>query len=223
MDEELRVCDPEKTDHTKDMESWRIFRIMAEFVEGFEILRKYRLSATFFGTSRCGAGDTVYKSAHDLAAKLARSGFTVVTGGGGGVMQAANQGAYEAGGASIGLNIELPHEQGSNGFLTEKKTFNYFFTRKVMLAFASEVYLFFPGGFGTLDEFFEILTLVQTKKIKPIPIILFGREYWGSVDGLIQEVLLKQYKTIDESDPRLYTIVDSVDEAYKAVLTLVKC
>jgi len=147
----------------------------------------------------------------------------MITGGAGGVMQAANQGAFEAKGQSVGLNIDLPNEQGENGFLTESKSFNYFFTRKVMLAFASEVYIFFPGGFGTMDELFEMLTLVQTKKIKRIPIVLVNKEYWTPLIGFIEEHLLAKYHTIDEEDTKLYVLVDSVEEAHKAVLDLVNC
>lgn len=223
MEEELRVCDPEKTDHTKDMESWRVFRIMAELVEGFDTLRKYRLAATFFGSARCTLGDDIYDDAIALSGKLAHSGFTIISGGGGGIMEAANQGAYEAGGKSVGLNIKLPFEQEPNKFLTEEKTFNYFFTRKVMLAFASEVYIYFPGGFGTMDEFFEILTLVQTRKIKRIPIVLVGKEYWDPIIDLINTHFCEKFKTIDKEDQDLYTVVDSVEEAYDTILKLVKC
>jgi len=138
LEGELRVCDPERTEFTQDIESWRIFRIMAELVEGFEVLRKYRLAATFFGSARCSIGDEVYNDAKDLASHLVRSGFAIITGGAGGVMQAANQGAFEAKGQSVGLNIDLPNEQGENGFLTESNSFNSFFTRKVMSPFASE-------------------------------------------------------------------------------------
>lgn len=223
LEEELRVCDPEKVDYTRDMESWRVFRIMAEMVEGFELIRKYRLAATFFGSARCSIEDDVYENARQLAGKLSNSGFSIITGGAGGVMQAANQGAFEAGGKSVGLNIQLPYEQVENKFLTESKTFNYFFTRKVMLAFASEVYIFFPGGFGTLDELFEILTLVQTKKIKRIPVILVGKEYWSPIIELIEKHLLEKFHTVDEEDTTLYTLVDSVEEGHKAVLDLVRC
>jgi uncharacterized protein (TIGR00730 family) len=223
MEEELRVCDPEKTDHTQPIENWRIFRIMAEFVDGFELLRKYRLAATFFGSARCCIGDPMYDNAMALAERLVYSGFTIITGGAGGVMRAANQGAYKAGGKSVGLNIELPHEQESNEFLTETKTFNYFFTRKVMLAFASEVYVYFPGGFGTLDELFEILTLIQTKKIKRIPVVLVGKKYWDPIITLLTDHLYHTYGTIDKEDLELFTLVDSVDEAHAVILDLVRC
>lgn len=223
MEHELRVCDPSRKDFSQDIESWRVFRIMAEFVEGFEVLRKYRLAATFFGSARCSIGDQIYNDAKNLAARLVHSGFAIITGGAGGVMEAANQGAFEAKGQSVGLNIELPKEQGTNQFLTESKSFNYFFTRKVMLAFASEVYIFFPGGFGTLDEFFEILTLVQTRKIKRIPIVLVGKEYWQPLIDLFENHLCAKFHTIDSEDNQLYTLVDSVEEAHKKILDLVDC
>lgn len=224
MEGELRVCDPVKTDHTKDMETWRIFKIMAEFIDGFALLRKYKLSVTFFGSSRSDALDeAVYQGATELARRLSEAGFAVITGGAAGIMEAANKGAYEAGGKSVGLNIQLPSEQPVNPYLTDGQTYNYFFTRKVMLSFASEAYVFFPGGFGTMDEFLELLTLAQTNKIKRVPIILYGRGYWEPITRLFDEHLLKKYRTISPEDLKLYKVVDSVEEAYKAVLTLVKC
>lgn len=224
MEGELRVCDPEKTDRTKDMETWRIFKIMAEFIEGFALLRKYKLAVTFFGSSRSDVLDThVYEQATELAKHLSESGFAIITGGAAGIMEAANKGAYEAGGRSIGLNIQLPSEQKVNPYLTDGQTYNYFFTRKVMLSFASEAYIFFPGGYGTMDEFLEILTLSQTNKIKRVPILLYDREYWAPLLKLFEEHLLKKYRTISEGDLKLYTIVNSVEEAYEAVLELVKC
>ncbi len=224
MEGELKVCDPVKTDHTKDMESWRILKIMGELVDGFQLLRKYSLAATFFGSARNTLQDPrMYKDAEELARRLARSGFTVITGGAEGIMGAASKGAYEAGGQSVGLNIRLPEEQGENKYLTDSYTFNYFFTRRVMLSFASEVYIFFPGGFGTLDEFFEILTLVQTNKIKRIPILLYGRDFWAPLLSLIEDMLYKVQKSIDKEDLDLFVISDDVDDAYEKILTLVKC
>jgi len=223
MEGELMVCDPEKTDQTRDIESWRIFKIMAEFVDGFQLLRKYRLAATFFGSARSNLDEKIFADAVTLSGKLAGSGFAIMTGGASGIMEAASQGAYEAGGQSVGLNIRLPMEQGVNHYLTDGLTFNYFFTRKVMLAFASEAYIFFPGGFGTLDEFFEILTLVQTNKVKRIPIILYGTEFWGPLIQFFKNSLLEKYKTIDKADLELFTLVDTVDDAYEAVVKLVKC
>jgi uncharacterized protein (TIGR00730 family) len=223
MEGELRVCDPEKTDHTKDMESWRILKIMAELVDGFKMLRKYKLAATFFGSARRQLGEGIYADATNLAERLSESGFTIITGGASGIMEAANKGAYEAGGNSLGLNIKLATEQNVNGYLTDTATFNYFFTRKVMLAFASEVYIYFPGGFGTMDEFFEILTLVQTHKIKRIPIILYSKEYWTPLIDFFENHMLKKYNSISEGDLKLFTVVDSVDEAYEEVMKQVKC
>ena len=223
MEGDFKICDPVKTDHTKDIESWRMFKIMAEFVEGFGILKKYNLSATFFGSARTKIDDSIYADAKALAGKLAGAGFAVITGGAAGIMEAGNKGAYEAGGKSIGLNIQLPSEQLPNKFLTDGMTFNYFFTRKVMLSFASEVYVFFPGGYGTLDEFLEILTLVQTRKVKRVPIILYGKEYWTPLLEFFEKSLVEQYKTVSKEDLKLYQLVDSVDEAYDKILETVKC
>lgn len=223
LEADLKVCDPERTDQTHTPEAWRIERMTAEIRDGFEFLKKYTLAATIYGSSRSAPSDPYYQAAEALAGKLSRSGFAVVTGGAGGIMEAGNKGAYEEKGESIGLNINLPHEQASNHFVTAEMDFNYFFTRKVMLAFASEVYVYFPGGYGTLNEFFEILTLVQTHKIKPIPIVLYGKDYWQSALDFLEKRLYEQYHFIDEGDLKLYTLVDSVDEAYHAILKLVKC
>lgn len=200
------------------VESWRIFRIIAEFVAGFELLRKYGLAVSFFGTARCSAGEEVYKQAEELAARLAKSGFAVITGGGPGVMEAANVGAFKVGGKSIGLNIELPMEQRLNPYVTESEKFHFFFTRKVMLAFASEVYIYFPGGFGTLDELFEIITLIQTKKISKTPVILYGKKFWAPMMEWIEGSLYKKYGTVGRDDIDLIHVVDSVDEAYEYIM-----
>ncbi|MES2226132.1 MAG: TIGR00730 family Rossman fold protein [Patescibacteria group bacterium] len=205
-----------------ELESWRVFKIMSEFVEGFEILRKYGLAASIFGSARTAPADASYIHATELAGRLAKSGFAVITGGSAGIMEAANKGAYEAGGASIGLNIRLSATQSLNNYLTDSMTFEHFFVRKVMLTFASEVYIYFPGGFGTLDEFTEILTLVQTRKIRQIPIVLFGKEYWDPFIKLFEEHLCKEFKTVDEADLALYRVVDSVDEAYDYIIAATK-
>lgn len=199
------------------IESWRVFRIMAEFVDGFELLRRHGLAATFFGSARTCPGDPVYKDAEELAAKLAKKGFTIITGGGPGVMEAANVGAFKVGGKSVGLNIKLPMEQKLNPYVTETETFDFFFSRKVMLSFASEVYVYFPGGFGTMDELFELVTLIQTKKIEAIPIVLFGKEYWTPLMKWMETELLKKYKTISKEDLEIMHIVDSIDEAVKYI------
>ncbi len=200
------------------IQSWRIFRIMSEFVNGFEILRKYGTAATFFGSARCGAGDYVYKDAENLAAKLAKSGFAIITGGGPGVMEAANVGAFKVGGKSVGLNIKLPMEQKLNPYVTESESFHFFFSRKVMLSFASEVYVYFPGGFGTMDELFEIMTLIQTKKITKIPVVLYDKRYWSPLLEFFKKSMLKEYKTINKEDLEIFHVVDSVDEAYEHIM-----
>ena len=224
MEGDLKVCDPVKTDHTKDMESWRILKIMEELIDGFALVKKYPLAATFYGSARESLHDPrMYKDAEALAGKLAQSGFAVITGGGDGIMGAANKGAKEAGGKSVGLNIQLPNEQKVNPYLTDSHTFNYFFTRRVMLSFASEVYIFFPGGFGTLDEVFEILTLVQTGKIKRIPIVMYGKEFWDPLVSYIHDELLKKQRSINKEDMDLFTVVDDVDGAYDEILKSVKC
>lgn len=211
------VCKPTQ------LESWRVFKIMAEFVEGFELIGKYGLAATFFGSARQTFEDHFYNDATELAGRLAKFGFAVITGGASGIMQAANKGAHDAGGASIGLNIRLEHNQDANKYLTDYMLFDHFFVRKVMLAFASEVYIYFPGGFGTLDEFFEIVTLVQTKKIKPIPIVLYGREYWSPLIDFMKTKMLAEHKAIDEADLDLFYLADSVDEAYDYIVKHVHC
>ena len=205
------------------IEAWRIFKIMSEFVEGFDLIRRYTLAASFFGSARTAPGEQAYEEAVALSGRLAKKGFAVITGGSSGIMQAANKGAFEAGGASIGLNINLPNAQRYNPFLTDRFVFDHFFVRKVMLTFASEVYIYFPGGFGTLDEFFEIVTLVQTKKIRRVPIILVGKSYWEPLLENFKQVLLHDFKTIDEQDMHLFTVVDSVDEAYDCVIKNVPC
>ncbi|MEX0917569.1 MAG: TIGR00730 family Rossman fold protein [Candidatus Paceibacterota bacterium] len=194
------------------VDSWRVFRIMSEFVLGFDLLRKYRLAATVFGGARFVEGDPYYEDAKELSALLAKRGFTVITGGGPGIMEAANTGAYNAGGKSVGLNIQLPTEQKLNPFVTENASFDFFFSRKVMLAYASEVYIFFPGGFGTLDEFFEMVTLVQTGKIECIPIILYGKEFWEPMLDWVGHKMLKQYKTVSKEDLNIFQLADSLDE-----------
>lgn len=200
------------------IQSWRVFRIMSEFVQGFELLRNYGLAATFWGSARLQPNDPYYKAAEELAAKLAKKGYAIISGGGPGIMEASNVGAFKVGGKSIGLNIELPFEQKLNPYTTESLTFKYFFSRKVMLTFSSEVYIYFPGGYGTLDEFFEIITLIQTKKIERVPIVLYGSEFWEPLLRWFEKDLLKKFKTINKEDLDLFVVVDSVDDAYKYIL-----
>lgn len=189
----------------------RVEHIAKEFRDGFNFIRGLERTVTFFGSARFTENDEHYETARALAAKLAAFGIGVVTGGGPGIMEAGNRGAFENKGFSLGLNIVLNHEQHENPYLTESMTFNYFFVRKVLLSYAAEAYVFFPGGFGTLDEFFEILTLVQTGKIEPVPIILMGSDYWNELDAFIEKQLSTVHKTIDKDDRKLYIISDDIE------------
>ncbi len=195
---------------------------MEEFTQGFDLLKTCELAASFFGSARCTLGEKLYEEARELAGRLSKDGFVVITGGGGGVMQAANHGAFDAGGRSIGFNIKIQSGQPLNPYTTESLTFHHFFTRKVMLAYASEVYIFFPGGFGTLDELMEMLTLIQTKKIKRVPVVLVGKEFWTPFLELIRSSLYEKHRTIDKEDMELYHLVDLPDEAYSHIKRAVK-
>ncbi|WP_038056565.1 TIGR00730 family Rossman fold protein [Thermodesulfobacterium hydrogeniphilum] len=193
-------------------ESWRLFKILAEFVEGFEVLPRVYPGVTIFGSARTPPEHPDYKKAEELAKLLVKAGFSVITGGGPGIMEAANKGAAEAGGYSVGLNIKLPLEQAPNPYANIKLEFRYFFVRKVMMAKYSVSFVFFPGGFGTLDEMFEVLTLVQTKKIKPVPIVLIDREYWNTLYRWMEDYLIPNNK-ISSKDVELFKIVDTPEEA----------
>lgn len=197
---------------------WRIFRVMAEFIEGFEFLADFKKSVSIFGSTRDSAGTHKwYEEARKLGQMLAKEGYAVVTGGGPGIMQAGNQGAAEAGGMSVGLNIQLPKEQRINPFVNHAKGFHYFFTRKLMLTYAAEAYVYFPGGFGTLDEFAEIITLVQTKKIDRIPVVLVGREFWSGLDEWMRKSMLERDGAVDAEDLNIYSIVDTAEEVMEIV------
>jgi uncharacterized protein (TIGR00730 family) len=211
----------DQTPESPAVTSWRIFRIMAEMVAGFEILKRYGLAATVFGSARATEHSEVYGQARALGAKLAGAGYTIITGGGGGVMEAANRGAFENKGSSVGLNIKLPIEQHLNGYVTDSETFHFFFTRKVALAYASEAYIFFPGGFGTLDEFFEIITLIQTKKIACIPVVLVGRDYWEPLLGWLRHTVYEKYRAVGEDELTIYHVVDTAEEAFAFIESMV--
>lgn len=197
--------------------SKRVTFISKEFTNGFEFVKNYPRSVTFFGSARTKEDEPCYKKAMALAGKIVTElHYSVITGGGPGIMEAANRGAFEAGGNSLGLTISLPHEQITNPYLTDQEDFHYFFSRKVCLSFSAEAYVFLPGGFGTLDEFLEILTLVQTAKIPKAPIILVGVSFWSALEQLFKETLLKN-KTIEEEDLSLYTITDDEEEILKII------
>jgi len=201
-------------DDQKAVSSWRIFKIMSEFVQGFEFLSHYDKSVTFFGTARCNFSDKNYREATKLAEMLAREGYAIVTGGGPGIMEAANKGAYNVNGESIGLNIQLPHEQRTNQYVNKSQSFSYFFTRKIMLSFSSEAYIYFPGGFGTLDEFFEIITLIQTKKLEAVPVVLVGRDFWDPFVDFIKNKVYGENEAINKEDLNIFYVVDNAEEAF---------
>jgi uncharacterized protein (TIGR00730 family) len=187
--------DPENGANFTQEDTWRVFRIMAEFVEGFETLSRVPEAVTVFGTARARPGDPDYETAERLGRALAEAGHAVITGGGPGVMEAVNKGAYEAGGRSIGVCIELPREEKPNDYLTDTVSFRYFFVRKVMFVKYAKAVVILPGGFGTLDELFESVTLVQTRKVPPIPVILAGADdYWKGLLGWIESILLTDGK-----------------------------
>ncbi len=203
----------------KTHDSWIIFKVLAEFVEGFEKMAKIGPSVTIFGSARTKSDNKYYKMAEDIAAKLASKGYGIITGGGPGIMEAGNKGAFESGGSSAGLNIELPFEQFSNGFINSDKliTFDYFFVRKVMFVKYSQGFVVLPGGFGTLDEMFEAITLIQTGKIGKFPIVLVGKNYWKGLLDWIKNTVLETENNISPKDLDLFKIVDSVDDAVKCI------
>jgi uncharacterized protein (TIGR00730 family) len=188
-----------------------------ELLRGLKAISSYPKSVTFFGSARLKDTDDYYKSARSIAGKLCGEGYAVITGGGPGIMEAGNRGSHETCGSAVGFNIELPYEQIINPYVTDEVNFHYFFTRKVSMTFSAEVYMYFPGGFGTLDELFEILPLIQTEKIDQVPVILFGSKFWKPLDEFIRNTLLKDFKTVSESDPDLYVITDSEEEVLEII------
>jgi uncharacterized protein (TIGR00730 family) len=197
-------------------ESWRLFRIIGELVEGFDTLSGIEPAVTIYGSAQLSPDDKLYRQTEEIARRLGELGFSIVTGGGPGVMAAANKGARDAGVASIGLNIQLPEEQACNVYVTKAITFNHFFVRKVMLVKYATSFIIMPGGLGTLDELTEVLTLIQSRKIKPFPVILFDSEYWkGFLDWLRNPVLAKRF--ISEEDFNLLRVCDHPDEVIDIV------
>ncbi len=211
MDEKQYVVDALSID-----ESWRIFRIMAEFVEAIETLSRVKHAVSIFGSARTKPDDPYYQKAELLARRLVEKGFGVITGGGPGVMAAANKGAAEAGGQSVGMNIRLPFEQKPNPYANVSIDYKYFFIRKVMFVKYAVAYVILPGGFGTMDELFEALTLIQTKRIKSFPVILMGSEYWKGLFDWLRKTMLRDNK-ISLDDLELFQIIDDPDEAVKHI------
>jgi len=211
MDERQHVID-EMT--IKD--TWRMFHIMAEFVEGFETLPDVYPAVTIFGSSRAHPNSASYKTTEDMARILVENGFNVISGGGPGVMEAANKGAAEAGGKSVGLHIHLPHEQKANRYANVRLDYKYFFIRKVMFVKYAVAYIIMPGGFGTLDELFEALTLIQTNRIRSFPVVLLNAGYWQGLVEWIKGTVLKE-RSISESDLEIFTLVDTPTEAMNII------
>lgn len=201
-----------------DNPNWRVFRMMAESIEGFEFLSKLKNEVTIFGAVRAKPSSKYYQWAKKLGFLLGKNGYTVITGGGPGIMEAANWGAHKAGGVSVGLDIELPMEQRRNKYADKGIGFHYFFTRKVMLSISAQAYVFFPGGFGTMDEMTEMLCLIQTQKIpNNIPLILIGRSFWNPLLRWMKKAMLEEYGYIAKDDLKIMQVVDSVEEAYAII------
>lgn len=215
-DEKIRsALEPKDWKEIKVTDSWQIFKIMAEFVDGFEKLARIGPCVSIFGSARTQEDNNYYKIAEECARLLTLQGYGVISGGGPGIMEAANKGAFEAGGKSVGLNIDLPFEQFHNKYIDKDKVleFDYFFIRKVMFMKYSQGFIVLPGGFGTMDELFEALTLIQTDKVARFPIVLVGTEYWGGLIDWITNVMLKSQKNISKEDLNLFRLVDTAEEA----------
>lgn len=203
----------------KTNDSWAIFKIMSEFVEGYERMSKIGPCVSIFGSARTKPDNKYFQLTIEIAAKLAKSGYGVITGGGPGIMEAANKGAQEAGGKSVGLNIDLPFEQNHNPYIDAEHNleFDYFFVRKVIFVKYSQAFIVMPGGFGSMDEMFEAMTLIQTKKINNRPIVLVGKSYWEGLVGWIKKVMLEEEFNISPGDLNLFAMVDTADEAVKYI------
>lgn len=206
----------------KSGESWRLFKIMGEFVEGIDGLHHLGPAVSIFGSARTSPDHPYYKKAEDLARIFGKNGYAVITGGGSGIMEAANKGAFEGDADSVGLNITLPFEQKTNPYATTQIEFRYFFVRKVMFLKYAQAYIIMPGGFGTLDELFETITLIQTQRIRKMPVILVGKDYWGGLIHWVKEKLLKE-KMISEKDLNLFYLSDDPDEIVKRVVDFNSC
>jgi uncharacterized protein (TIGR00730 family) len=211
MDEKQYLIDAISTD-----ESWRVFRIMAEFVEAIDILTRVGRAVSIFGSARVGPEDPYYKKAEALSRMLAEKGFAVITGGGPGIMEAANKGAAEGNGKSVGMNIRLPFEQKPNPYINVSIDYKYFFIRKVMFVKYAMAYVILPGGFGTMDELFEALTLIQTRRIKSFPVILMGKDYWGGLIKWLKDRMVGEGKILPE-DLELLQVMDDPDQVVRYI------
>ena len=207
------------TTELKAQSSWQIFKVMSEFVEGFEKMNKIGPCISIFGSARTQPGGEYYDKAIYLAKKLTDEGYGIITGGGPGIMEAANKGAFDSGGKSVGLNIDLPFEQEPNEFIDFDKliTFKFFFVRKVMFVKYAQAFVLFPGGFGTMDEFFECLTLIQTRKVDRFPIICIGKDYWEGLLSWMSGTMMKKFNNISEDDLQLVSLVETVDEVIEVI------
>ncbi len=217
-DDEILLRSPDPEDDYRSSDSWRVFRIMGEFVNGFDELATITRGVSIFGSARTPLAAEYYESARETARLLGVAGFEIITGGGPGIMQAANQGAMEAGAMSVGCNIELPFEQMPNPYLTKSLTFKYFMVRKTMFIKYSNAYVIFPGGFGTMDELFEALTLIQTKKIRNFPVVLFGSQYWRGMLAWLTTTMLNE-KMISPEDLSLIHLTDSPNDAVNFIIS----
>lgn len=206
----------QKTNDFTAGDPWRIFRIMSEFVDGFDELSKIGNAVTIFGSARSKPEDKYYKLAENTAELLSKNGFAIITGAGPGIMESANKGAKKGGSASVGLNIHVPMIQKPNKFITKLLEFRYFFCRKVMFVKYAKAFVIFPGGFGTMDEFFESITLIQTKRMGRFPVILMGSEYWNGLMDWIKEAMLKEDRIVKE-DLNIFKIVDTAEEVLKII------
>lgn len=213
------ILDHKTWNEIKTNDSWQVFKMMAEIVEGFEKLSQIGPCVSIFGSARTKPDTTYYKQATAIAHQLTDKGYGVITGGGPGIMEAANKGAFSGGGPSVGLNIELPHEQFNNPYIDQDKliNFDYFFIRKLMFVKYAQGFVVLPGGFGTLDELFEAMTLIQTKKINKFPIILVGKEFWSGLVEWIKSSLVEKEQTVSPADMFLFKVVDTTEEAVQEI------
>jgi len=219
-EEKIKKAFKQKTwTEIKTSDSWQIFKIMAEFVEGFEKMASIGPCVSLFGSARTEPGNRYYRLAEEIAYELTQNGYGVITGGGPGIMEAGNKGAMRGDGISVGLNIQLPFEQGSNPYIDSDKllTFKHFFVRKVMFQKYAQGFIVLPGGFGTFDEFFESITLIQTGKIGKFPIVLVGSEFWQGLVSWIEKVVQEEQKNISPEDIDLFTVVDTAQEAVDVI------